>query len=89
MTLATFHAKVPLTRRELTTAVAVAEGKTRKEIALELGLSIKTVDYFMTGNETELGVRGKLGFHDPAHLAHWLRDWQDTQNHSRERSASR
>ncbi|MER5802113.1 LuxR C-terminal-related transcriptional regulator [Streptomyces mirabilis] len=60
----------PLTRRELQVAALVATGMSNREIAAELVLSLRTVD-FHVGN-----IRAKLGFRTRAQVAGW---WVSTK----------
>jgi DNA-binding CsgD family transcriptional regulator len=47
---------VPLTRREREVAVLAARGRTSREIAAELHVSVRTVDNHLQNAYTKLGV---------------------------------
>jgi DNA-binding NarL/FixJ family response regulator len=56
----------PLTRRESEIARVVAEGRTNREIAAQLSLSVRTVESHVDR------VLGKLDFHTRSQLAAWV-----------------
>ena len=55
------HAKRELSDREFIVLLATANGKTAKQIADDLGISIATVGSYRTRGYEKLGVRGKKG----------------------------
>lgn len=60
-----------LTPRQRQVLALRADGKTRKEIASELGLTLKTVEYHFHGNQDEDGIYQRLGIYDVALLTQW------------------
>jgi DNA-binding NarL/FixJ family response regulator len=51
----------PLTRRELEVAALVATGRSNRQIASELYVNIKTVEFHMANLFTKLSVRSRTG----------------------------
>ncbi|MEU8802039.1 response regulator transcription factor [Spirillospora sp. NPDC048819] len=51
----------PLTDRELQVVQALARGRTNQEIAAELFISLSTVKGHLSGIQTKLGVRNRVG----------------------------
>lgn len=65
-----------LTPRQLQVIKLIAEGKNRKEIAGELGLSLKTVEYHLNGCERgryspDRAILQRLGTTNVAILTQW------------------
>jgi len=61
-----------LSTRQLQVLKLAAEGKTRKESALILGLSPKTVEYLFNGDRGRYaGIYDKLGTNSLAVLTQW------------------
>ncbi|MEN6533061.1 MAG: LuxR C-terminal-related transcriptional regulator [Bryobacteraceae bacterium] len=60
-----------LISRQRQIVAGIALGKTRAEIALVLGLSIKTVEFHINNTDNPYSIRHKLGFSDTARLTHW------------------
>ncbi|MGI9113483.1 MAG: response regulator transcription factor [Chthoniobacterales bacterium] len=52
---------MPLTVREIETLLLIAEAKTTKEIAAQMGISIKTVEHHRDHLYSKLGVDSAVG----------------------------
>ncbi|MGH3407435.1 MAG: response regulator transcription factor [Streptosporangiaceae bacterium] len=52
-------ARLPLTARQLAVARAVASGKSNREVARELYISVKTVEFHVSQILVRLGVDGR------------------------------
>jgi DNA-binding CsgD family transcriptional regulator len=59
--MTTMHEMTPLTPRQREVLKLIAEGLLSKEIAAELGVSLKTVDTHRTELMRRLGIRGIAG----------------------------
>jgi DNA-binding NarL/FixJ family response regulator len=66
------HSSEPLTEREQQVLRAVAWGRTAKEIAAELHISIKTVEYYKTGASQKLALHTRADIVRYAVSQGWL-----------------